>query len=69
MIRLTFLVLVAGMLVSLGRYEERLRDEIRGMARWPSMTGALPACTTTVLPAATTSAKRAGASPSTGTRS
>jgi signal transduction histidine kinase len=34
-IRISYLTLVAVVLVCLGRYEERLRDEIQRLARWP----------------------------------
>jgi signal transduction histidine kinase len=40
-IRIGYLVVSAALLVYLGRYEERLREEIERLARWPSITGAV----------------------------
>jgi signal transduction histidine kinase len=39
-VRTVYLIVTAWLLVYLGRYEQRLRDEIERLARWPSTAGA-----------------------------
>ena len=41
-VRVVYLVMAGGMLVYLGRHEERLRDEIERLARWPTTVGLTP---------------------------